>query len=97
MKRKKEWVECTAPFSNGTEFMLFIDGCLNCSYYRNSKCKILNKCFEAQHDISKFPYEYLLDHYKYGGKRCKRKTTEQLKRHRKIRDTKNQLKMLEES
>lgn len=90
-----EWVDCKSPFSNGTEFMLFIEGCCKCSYYRNSTCKILNKCYEAQFDISKFPYEWLLDHIKYGGKKCKRKTTKPLDKRKYDRNRKTQAKLFE--
>ena len=90
-----EWVDCKSPFSNGTEFMLFIEGCWKCSYYRNNNCKILNKCYEAQIDISQFPYEWLFDHIKYGGKKCKRFTTEPLSKQKRNRNQKMQMKLTE--
>ena len=89
-----EWVDCTKPFSNGTEFMLFVEGCWKCSHYRNNNCKILHRCYEAQFDISKFPYEWLLDHIKYGGKRCKRKTEKPLAKHKYDKNRKEQGKLL---
>lgn len=79
-----EWVDCKHIFSNGTEFMIFVDQCADCSYYRNDHCKILNRCYMAQWDESYFPYEWLLEHVKYGGKRCKRFTTKPLEKHKHI-------------
>jgi len=90
-----EWVDCTTPFANGTEFMFFIEGCWKCSYYRNNNCKILNRCYEAQFDISKFPYEWLLEHIKYAGKQCKRKTEKPLEKHKYDKNRKEQGKLLE--
>lgn len=82
----EEWVDCTCIFSNGTEFELFVETqCGNCTRYRNDHCRVLNRCYKAIFDASEFPYDDLLDHVKYGGKRCKHKTTEKpaVKRHKK--------------
>ena len=78
------WHDCTHIFSNGTEFEFFVeDQCEKCKRYRNSRCSILNKCYIAMFDESKFPYDDLLDHEKYANKRCKHKTTETIKKHKK--------------
>ena len=76
----KEWIDCKHIFSNGTEFEIFEENCQRCARYRNEKCRILQACYRAMFDPSEFPYADLLDHVKYGGKRCKSFTTEKPQR-----------------
>lgn len=78
--------DCTTIFSNGTEFELFENRCFSCTRYRNAKCRILQRCYEAMWDRSRFPYDDLQEwDNRYGGKVCKSFTDEPAtrKRHRK--------------
>ena len=79
-----EWHDCTHIFSNGTEFELFMERCWKCARFRNDHCAILNRCYDGAFDSSKFPYEHLLEHDKYGGKLCKKFTNESPKRQRRV-------------
>ena len=88
-----EWVECKHIFSNGTEFELFENQCHECSRYRNGKCRIYMRILQSMFDESRFPYSDLLDHVKYGGKRCKHKTTELVKRNRRNKPIKGQIRI----
>ena len=73
-----EMVECTTRFSNGMEFEIFQENCLNCTRYRNDHCRILNRLYEAMFIPEVFPYSDLMDYKKYGGKHCKSFTKEPL-------------------
>lgn len=78
-----EWQDCKSTFSNGMEFELFVDQCLECTRYRNDHCRVLNACYKAMWDKSAFPYADLQDAPKgYGGKRCRHKTTEPIGRNK---------------
>lgn len=95
----KELVECTSMFSNGTEYMWFIEhNCDSCTRFRNWQCSIIHALENARFDESLFPYDKLWD-FKggYAGKQCKEWSNQPIKRHR--RNVKGQTKMdfMEES
>lgn len=76
-------IPCRRLFSNGTEFEWFIETqCEKCKRFRNGKCKIYNACWDARWDENKFPYDDLLEYEHYAGKRCKKFTSEPIKRKR---------------
>ena len=88
-----ETVPCESVFSNGTEFEWFVENqCEKCTRFRNEKCRIFRACCAAMWDISKFPYDDLLD-FKggYAGKLCKNFTKEPIKRSRRVHNPKGQL------
>jgi len=74
-----EWKECTRMFSNGTEFECFMYQCESCTRYRNDNCRVLNACYMAMFDKSKFPYSDLEQN---GIIRCKHYTEEPQVRHK---------------
>ena len=78
-------IPCEHIFSNGTEFMLFMETqCWRgCTRYRNEKCRVLNAIHNAMFEEKYFPYDDLLDFEGYGGKICKHYTTEPLKKRNK--------------
>ena len=81
-----ETIECKHTFSNGTEFEFFQETqCAGCKRYRNDHCKVLNACYRAMWDKDAFPYSDLLDYKGYGGKKCKRRTTDPLTTHKRTR------------
>lgn len=90
-----DWKDCEYIFSNGTEFEIFYDHCLKCTRFRNEKCRILQRIFQAMWDKSKFPYKDLQDHVKYGGKRCRSFTTEKTERHKNKKPVPGQISMFE--
>lgn len=66
-------------FSNGEEYLWFLENnCENgCKRLRNGQCSIFRRLEEARFDESRFPYSELLDYAGgYGGKECKRFTTD---------------------
>lgn len=86
------WEDCTSIFSNGTEFELFTDACMDCTRYRNGKCRIYSDCIRAMYDKDKFPYKDLMDAKGgYGGKKCRHKTTTPITRTRKPKQCEGQL------
>ena len=81
-----ELVECKHIFSNGSEYMWFLEhNCDNCTRFRNGHCRIYNRLELSRFDESVFPYSDLMEHEQYSGKVCKSFTTEPrtIKRHRK--------------
>ena len=56
-KPKPHRIPCKHPFSNGTEFEMFLENCYGCSRYRNGKCRIVYACEKAMFDIKYFPYD----------------------------------------
>ena len=98
MKNNHDLIPCTTLFSNGTEFEWFIEcNCeKGCTRYRKDKCRVLNACYEAMWDHSKFPYNSLLDYAEgYAGKICKLYTDVPIKRKRKEHNCQGQLTMFE--
>ncbi len=75
---------CTTVFSNGSEYMWFIENnCDQCTRFRNGKCAVYNKLEMARWDETLFPYDMLLDYEdNVAGKICVRFTDEPQKRHR---------------
>lgn len=72
-----ELVPCKYPFSNGTEYEIFLESqCDHCTLFRKGRCKTYRKLEEARFDITVFPYDQLMDYARYGGKVCIRYTTE---------------------
>lgn len=90
-----DWKDCEHIFSNGTEYEIFCDQCLKCTRYRNERCRILKRIFQAMWDESKFPYKDLQEHVKYGGKRCRSFTTEKTKTERHKKPFPGQISMFE--
>ncbi len=87
-----ELIDCTSLFSNGSEYMWFIENnCESCTRFRNWQCAIVHKLENARFDESVFPYESLWDYKGCAGKKCKEWTNEPVKRHR--RNVKGQMKM----
>ena len=88
-----ELVDCKTMFSNATEYMWFIEhNCDSCYRFRNWQCKIIHQLENARFDESAFPYDKLWD-YDGGiaGKKCKERSTEPIKHHR--RNVKGQISM----
>lgn len=81
-----EWIDCTHVFSNGTEHEWFMETqCFNgCTRYRNGKCRVFTAILDAMFDRSRFPFSDLLEHKKYAGMRCKRRTIEPIKRTKRL-------------
>lgn len=90
---------CKYPFSNGTEFEWFIETqCEKCKRFRNGKCRTYNACLYAIGDISKFPYDDLLDYVGgYAGKKCKRFTDKPIERKKREHIVSGQMKLETES
>lgn len=85
-------VPCKTPFSNGTEFQIFLDKCCTCTKYRNEKCRIIIACYKAMFDQKHFPFDDLLEwENHYGGKFCKHYTTEHRTVRRKPKQTTGQI------
>ena len=94
MNEFNELKPCTYLFSSGTEFECFIYRCENCTRFRNGKCRILNACYSAMFDKSKFPFDDLRQ-TKYGNIVCNSYTEEKQKRKRNIKQVENQLCLFE--
>lgn len=72
-----ELTECKSVFSNGTEYMWFLENqCERCTRFRNGRCRIYSAIEQARWDENCFPYADLMDYKGYAGKECKRFTTE---------------------
>ena len=72
-----ELIECTSVFSNGTEYMWFLEHqCERCTRFRNGHCRTYRMIEQARWDEKCFPYADLMDHQKYAGKVCKKFTDE---------------------
>ena len=85
-------IDCETMFSNGTEYEWFLDhNCFQCKRFRNWQCAIVHRLEMARFDETVFPYEHLWDYEKYGGKKCKKFTTEPIRRYR--RNVKGQIAM----
>ena len=79
-------VPCKHIFSNGTEYMLFLEHyCFRCKRFRKWRCRIVRRIEWARFDESYFPYDDLLEYEHVGGKECKSFTTVPLKRRRRRR------------
>ena len=94
MSEKNELVNCTTMFSNGTEYEWFLEhNCMSgCTRFRNWQCAIIHELENSRFDESLFPYDKLWDYSNHSaGKKCKEKTTEPIKRHR--RNVKGQMSM----
>ena len=72
-----ELIECKSMFSNGTEYMWFLENqCEKCALFRKGYCRTFRKMELARWDEKHFPYSDLMDYKGYAGKVCKRFTTE---------------------
>jgi len=72
-----ELVECKYMFSNGSEYELFLESqCFRCTRFKKGYCRTYRMLEKARWDEKYFPYSELMDFKKYGGKVCKRFTTE---------------------
>lgn len=90
-KPKPHRIPCKHPFSNGTEFEMFLENCYGCFRYRNGKCRIVNACYRAMFDLKHFPYDDLMDWSDgYGGKACKHYTQEPIRRNHKPKQCEGQ-------
>lgn len=81
-----ELIECKTMFSNGTEYEWFLEHqCFRCTRFRKGYCRTYRMTEKARWDEKYFPYDDLMDYKRYGGKECKRFTTEKpaVVRHRK--------------
>lgn len=81
-----ELIECKTTFSNGSEYMWFIENfCDACARFRNGRCRTYAAIEKARWDEKYFPYGDLMDYELYAGKACKRFTKEKpnVVRHRK--------------
>ena len=81
-----ELIECKTMFSNGTEYEWFLErNCFQCTRFRKGYCRTYRMTEKARWDEKYFPYDDLMDYKGYGGKECKRFTTEKhaVVRHRK--------------
>lgn len=87
----EEWIDCTKLFSNGTEYEIFLERCEHCTRYRNMRCRILTACEMARFDEKYFPYKDLMDHARYGGKRCRHFTTEKPRRKKRVGSIEGQM------
>ena len=68
-----ELIECKTMFSNGTEYMWFIENnCDRCVRFRNGRCRTYRRTEMARLDEKYFPYEDLMDYKGCAGKKCKR-------------------------
>ena len=83
MSHDVKLVECKSVFSNGTEYMWFLENyCDNCTRCRNGRCRILNAIEKARWDEKYFPFKDLNDIEGYAGKYCKSFTREPAQRKR---------------
>ena len=72
-----ELVECGSLFSNGTEYEWFLEHqCYKCTKFRKGYCRTYRMTELARFNEKYFPYSDLMDYKHYGGKVCKRFTTE---------------------
>ena len=79
MQDTHELQECKSMFSNGTEYMWFIEHqCDQCTRFRKGYCRTFRMMEKARWDEKYFPYSDLLEHPRYASKYCKRFTTEKL-------------------
>jgi hypothetical protein len=88
-----ETVECKSIFSNGTEYVWFLEHfCWNCTRFRKGRCRIYNAIEDARFDVSRFPYADLMDYKNgYAGKVCKSFTTERQRFNRNNKVAANQM------
>ena len=85
-------IDCKSVFSNGTEYMWFIEhNCDTCKRFRNWQCSIVHQIENAMLDESLFPYDKLWDFEGCVGKRCKEWSDVPIKRQR--RNVKGQTRM----
>lgn len=90
----KELVPCTTMFSNGTEYMWFIEQwCDRCTRFRKGYCRVFRMTEKARYDEKYFPYDQLMDYKKYAGKACKRFTEEKQTRTRHAQQIPGQMEM----
>ena len=81
-----ELVPCKHMFSNGSEYMHFIETqCDKCTRFKNGYCRTFRMTDKARWDEKYFPYDDLLEYEQYAGKVCKRFTTEKPKRKKSVR------------
>lgn len=82
-----EKIPCKSMFSNGTEYMLFLETqCFKCTRYRNGHCRIYNRTQEAMFLGEKvFPFSDLSEWRGLGGKTCNSFTDEPIPRKPRVR------------
>ena len=75
-----DMTECRHMFSNGSEYEWFLENqCYLCALFKKGHCRTFRMLEKARWDERFFPYSELMNYKGYGGKACKRFTTE--KRH----------------
>lgn len=89
-----ELIECKTMFSNGTEYEWFLEhNCFRCVRFRKGYCRTYRMTEKARWDEKYFPYDDLMDYKGYGGKECKRFTTEKQNVVRHKKQIKGQMEM----
>lgn len=89
-----EQIECKTMFSNGTEYEWFLEHqCFRCARFRKGYCRTYRMTEQARWDEKYFPYDDLMDFKGYGGKTCKRFTTD-IVRNRKQKQVEGQIRMM---
>lgn len=89
-----ELIKCETMFSNGTEYEWFLETqCFRCTRFRKGYCRTYRMTENARWDEKYFPYDDLMDFKGYGGKACKRFTTEKPKVARNSKQIEGQIKM----
>lgn len=92
-----EMIECKTMFSNGTEYEWFLENqCFRCTRFRKGYCRTYRMTEKARLDEKYFPYDDLMDYKGYGGKACKRFTTEKLRVVRHVKQVEGQIEMVVE-